>query len=547
VTPVRHRVRARDRVAGIAVAVALLALAGCQPIATVPKPARGGTAVEALVGGPSALNPLFEQDDSTRDVDSVIYQGLTTVDSNQNVVGLLASDWFVSPDHLTYTFNIRTGVMWADGKPFTAADVLFTFHVLQDPEYQQPGAVFWRQLGVAAGGPNQVVFSLRSPSAAFPLALRIGIIAKHLFDGLAPSQIMASPYSGTRAIGTGPFMVAAIDSSAITLDRNPYASPQPYLDHLVMRTYPANDPQQAIQAVVHGTADLVGGLEPQELGALQNTLSNVTILDSRTYTNAFVSLNSVGDGKPFFSDVKVRQALVQAVDRQAVISEVLGGHAEVDPTPIPAGGWAYTPGAAKKYPYDQLGAAKALDAAGWTLAPGSQVRKNKAGLPFRVTLVVTDSYPNREIANAVARQLGAVGVQADVKPVAPMDLVQNYLLGHTYQMALVVFDIGPDPDLYSLWHSGPDPGTLNFAYSKGWGLIDKDLEDGRAAVDQPARLAAYTDFQVLIADQAPAIFLYSAHYDYAVSSRVRGVHIDRVIEPGDRFRYVTDWYVNTGA
>ena len=94
-------------------------------------------------------------------------------------------------------------------------------------------------------------------------------------------------------------------------------------------------------------------------------------------------------------------------------------------------------------------------------------------------------------------------------------------------MALVVFDVGPDPDLYSLWHSGADPGSLNFAYARGWGLIDKDLEDGRAAVEQPERLAAYSDFQSLIADQAPAIFLYSAHYDYAVSGRVRGVRLGK--------------------
>ena len=98
---------------------AVLALAGCQPVATVPKPARGGTAVEALVGQPSVLNPLFETNASTRDVDNLIYQGLTTVDSQQNVVGVLAQDWSVSPDHLTYTFNVRSGVMWGDGQPST--------------------------------------------------------------------------------------------------------------------------------------------------------------------------------------------------------------------------------------------------------------------------------------------------------------------------------------------------------------------------------------------------------------------------------------------
>jgi peptide/nickel transport system substrate-binding protein len=534
----------RPAAISVAVLTALL-ISGCQPIATVPKPAKGGTAVEALVGSPGVLNPLFEQDDTTRDVDAVIYQGLTTVDANQHVVGLLAQDWTVSPDHMTYTFNLRTDVKWADGQPFSVDDVLFTFHVLQDQEYDQPDAQFWRDLGVTQGGPNQVVFALRSPSAAFPLALRIGIIAKHLFDGLAPQQIHDSPYSGIRAIGTGPFKVASIDSRAITLDRNPFANPQPWLDHLVMRTYPANNPQAAILAVRSGVADLVGGLEPEELNTLQSS-TDTTIMDAQTYTNAFVTMNADGAGKLFFADAKVRQALVQAIDRNAVISGVLGGRGDSDPTPIPAGAWAFTASASSKYPYNPTDASIALDDAGWTLSGGSSVRTNKQGVPFSVDLYVTNTYPNQQIADVIKQQLAGVGVQVNVKPVSPSDLVSGHLLTHDYEMALVVFDVGPDPDLYSLWHSGADPGTLNFAYAKGWGLIDKDLEDGRAEVEQPARLNAYADFQSLIADMAPAIFLYSAHYDYAVSQRVRGVHMNHVIEPEDRFQYVTDWYVNTG-
>jgi len=145
---------------------------GCQPVATAPKPARGGTAVEALVGAPGMLNPLFEVDATTRDIDSVIYQGLTTIDAQQNVVGLLASTWTISPNHLSYTFTIRQGIKWADGQPFTSDDVLFTFHVLQDQEYVQPGADSWRQVGIAAAGPGRVIFTLRAPSASFPLALR---------------------------------------------------------------------------------------------------------------------------------------------------------------------------------------------------------------------------------------------------------------------------------------------------------------------------------------------------------------------------------------
>lgn len=512
-------------------------------MATVPKPARGGTAVEALLGQATVLNPLFESNDTTRDVDSVIYQGLTTVDSRQNPVGLLASGWSVSPDHLVYTFDIRSDVKWADGEPFTADDVLFTYHVLQDIEYVQVGASFWREVGIAPGGPGQVVFALKAPSASFPLALRTGIIPKHIFAGMAPQQIADSPYSGVRAFGTGPFKVAAITDKAITLDRNPYANPQPYLDHLVMRTYAASDPQMAVRALLSGAADLAGGLEPQEADTLQGR-TDFAIREARMFTNTFATFNPEGDGKAFFGDVNVRVALAEAIDRQRLISEVLGGRGDPDQTPVPTADWAYSAAAASVHPYDAVAAARALDAAGWLIDPTSKLRV-KSGHQFKVIMVTADSFPNRQIADGVARQLLAIGVEVDVKAVPASQLVNDYLISRNYEMALVTFDVGSDPDQYALWHSGADTGSLNFAYSRGWGLIDKDLEDGRAAVDPPARLAAYIDFQMLMVNAAPAIFLYAGRYDYAVSQRVHGVHMNNAIEPSDRFQYVTDWYVNT--
>ncbi|HKW73466.1 MAG TPA: peptide ABC transporter substrate-binding protein [Candidatus Dormibacteraeota bacterium] len=521
----------------------MLAVAACQPVATVPKPARGGTAIEALLGQPAVLNPLFESNESARDVDSLIYQGLTGVDAQQNVVGVLASDWAVSIDHLTYTFNVRDNVKWADGQPFSADDVLFTFHVLQDLEYTQPGADTWRQVGVAAGGRGQVVFTLRAPEASFPLTLRIGIIPKHIYQGMAPAQISASQYSAVRAFGTGPFRVGAINQLAITLDRNQYAVPSPYLDHLVLRTYPATDPQLAIRAVLSGAADLVGGIQPREVETLQGR-TDLLVQESRMFTNSFVTFNGEGDSKTFFGDPKVRVALVQAIDRQKLISNVFAGRADADPNPIPTAGWAYSAAAGALHPFDAIGAARALDQAGWVPDATTKVRARK-GVVFHVTLVAADSYPNQQIADEIAHQLADVGVQVEVKPLPASKLLTDYLLTRKYQMALISIDVGADPDQYWLWHSSAAAGALNFAYSRGWGIIDKDLEDGRAAVDPPSRLAAYIDFQMIMADVAPAIFLYAGRYEYAVSQRVHGVHLNKAIEPSDRFQYVTDWYVNT--
>jgi peptide/nickel transport system substrate-binding protein len=144
----------------------------------------------------------------------------------------------------------------------------------------------------------------------------------------------------------------------------------------------------------------------------------------------------------------------------------------------------------------------------------------------------------------VGQQLKAIGVDVEVDP-EPAAMMVDVLLGKKYQMALAAFDSGSDPDQYSLWHSGAPENSLNFAGLPRQALIDKDLEDGRSSSDRSSRLAAYADFQQLMGDAAPAIFLYEPHYAYVVSRRVQGVRLNSVIEPVDRFQYVADWYVTT--
>jgi ABC-type transport system substrate-binding protein len=127
-------------------------------------------------------------------------------------------------------------------------------------------------------------------------------------------------------------------------------------------------------------------------------------------------------------------------------------------------------------------------------------------------------------------------------------LVSKYLVGKQFQLALADFENGSDPDQSGFWHSGASPNSLNFTSADRLpkqALIDKDLEDGIDKTDDASRRASYADFQALMADAAPAIFLFEPHYTYIVSKRVRGVRTNPVIEPIDRFQYVTDWYAAT--
>jgi peptide/nickel transport system substrate-binding protein len=535
---------------GTLVLAALFLLTGCTINTALPiartGPVPGGQVVEAITGSPGPLNPLFEQEENARDIDTLIYQGLTTLDKNQKVVGLLAAGWTIGDNGLSYTFNLRSSVRWADGKPFTADDVMFTYGILQSPDYQEPTQQNWKQLKVEELGKLQVKFTLKSQWAGFALAMRHGIIAKHLFQDVRVADMAASQYSGARAIGTGPFKVGSItsDRHQVTLDRNPYARPKPYLDNFVFRSYPLLD--DAVDAVSRGEADMAGELALQAASALARR-PDLVLVQIRTFIVATVLFNLTPDLAVYFNPPSVRQALNQAIDRKKIVRDVLEGRADPAPGPIPPSDWAFSKPAAEKLSYDQVQAQKGLQAAGWTMNLQTGIL-SRAGREFSVTLVTTDAYPFRQVAEEVSAQLRLIGVQVKLAPSVPASvLVSKYLIGRQYQMALTVLDGGADPDQSTFWHSGQSPDTINFAVDRlpRQALIDKDLEDGVANTDVTTRRSKYEDFQQLMSDAAPAIFLFEPHYTYVVSKRVRGLHTNPVIDPGDRFEYVSDWYVTT--
>ena len=502
----------------------------------------GGTFTEAVAGSAGFLNPLFADEDNARDINGLIYQGLTRIGADQQPEPLLASRIELSPNHLTYRVHLRTDVKWADGLALTADDVMFTFHVLQDPAYTLPGGAVWKGVEVKKVAADEVDLTLKAPSAGFLNSLRVGILPQHLFPGDVGS-IPTSPYSGAKAIGTGPFMVESIspDRSVVALRRNSFASPAPHLDRVVFRGYSTLD--AAIAAVAAGEADAVGGLpSPAESAILAR--APLAIHDARTFSFAAVFLD-LDPSRSYLSNPAVRRALSQAIDRRRLIREVLQGNADPQNTPLPPSMWAFSGAAAARYPYDPAAAEKALDDAGWTV-PAQGLNRSQRGRDFIVDLVAADGYPYREIALALERQLATIGVGVHLNVVPPSQLVTRYLGGRAFQMALANLDNGPDPDQFAFWHSSESAYPLNFSRLPGQGLIDKALEDGRVAVEMPARAAAYGELQDLLAEAAPAIFLYEPHYEYFVNRRIGGIHLNKAIDPVDRFQYVTDWYASGG-
>jgi peptide/nickel transport system substrate-binding protein len=352
---------------------------------------------------------------------------------------------------------------------------------------------------------------------------------------------LASASPNINPVGTGPFRMTAQLPDRIVLERNPFAWRKPWLDTLTVRSFPSQ--QSALDALDRSQIDGVSNLSPAGV-ARESPSRQVAVLTAATYQYAELLLNLKSD-EPYFQDKQVRRAIAMAIDRKAIIRDVLGGQATVADGPIPRSiAWAYD-ATAKPPTYDQAAAAQLLDAAGWTLASG---RRTKGGTELTIQLAVSqDVPPYQKVAEAVSRQLAAVGIAVSVQPVTTTALIHDYLNPRTFDMALTAFDNGPDPDVYTFWHSSQThAGGFNFSSMKKNVFMDQDLEDGRATLNLAARAKAYADFQQLFAQDVPAIYLYSPRYAMAINRRIHGVHLDSAIEPMERFAYINDWYVEVG-
>ena len=506
-----------------------------------PRP--GGTYVEGVVGQLGSLNPLFgEATAGSNDLDALLFEPLVRVLPTGAVQGRLASRWEVSPDGRSYTFLLRSDARWSDGTPVTAEDVVFTVRTVQDPQF--PGALLnqsWKDIIATAIDAGHVRFALPGHNAGFMANLELlDIVPAHLLAGKTMVEL-ASASPNLNPVGTGPFRMVANLGDRIQLERNPFSWRRPWLDSLMIRSFPSQ--AAALDTLDRGQIDGLANLTPSG-AAQERSNTQVTVLTGATYQYAELLFNLKSD-EPYFQDVRVRQAIAKAIDRTAIIRDVLGGQAVPADSPIPRSiTWAYD-SAAQQPAYDPTAAAKLLDDAGWTMVNGIRT-KAAISLSFGLT-VSSDVPPYERVAEKVASQLSQVGIVAEVRPVTTASLIHDYLNPRTFDMTLTAFDNGPDPDVYSFWHSSQaHPGGFNFAGMKKNVFIDGDLEDGRNTLDLTARAKAYATFQEDFAKEIPAVFLYSPRYVMAVNRRIHGARLDSAIEPEERYAYISDWYREVG-
>ncbi len=513
-------------------------------VLTHPVPAPTGTYTEGVVGPVGSLNPLFaEGDENAVALAALVFDGLTRVNPGGEVEGALAQDWERSADQKTYRIALKPDIRWADGRPVRAEDVLFSIGLAQDPAY--PGNLLagnWRNIQAEAEDATHLKLTLPAASAAFlGNAAALPILPRHALGGGTMAELRGHPFN-LQPFGTGPFRVAHRDGGMITFERSPTARRAAYLERIVVRSYASDD--EAAQALRRGEID---GLSEPSRGALrQPGAPRVRVLSAETYRYTSLLFN-LKPAVPYLQDRRVRLAIARAIDRSRLIGQALGGQASLSDGPIPAAiSWAVNP-QVRAPTYDPVSARSLLVEAGWPEADPGAPRINAEGRPLRLSLVVgQERGPLRAVAVRIADDLGQIGIQVEIVAVGPGDLLRRYLKPRKFELALVAYDNGPDPDVFLYWHSkAPEVGSFNFVSMRPNVFIDRDLDEGRATSDRAARQTAYFDFQRRLADELPAVFLYSPRFTYAVNQRVQGVTLDSALEPADRFRYVDRWFVNT--
>lgn len=484
-----------------------------------PTPGRGGTIIEAMVGRPHLLNPLYgDSDPIDQQIVKMIFRGLLSYDENNNVVLDLAAKWSVSTDGKVYDVDLKNDQKWQDGQAITADDVVFTYKLTQDPAYDGQEKSTFRDVKIEKISSSHVRFTLKEPFSPFTESLSLGILPYHILKDKSVASIKKDNFN-LKPIGDGRFRVVGIEQDlggglikSLTLK-----SSSSYLDAIKFQFYPTA--QAATLALKLGEVDSFATTELgsfDELNSFSNFQTYQWILNSNQYA-LFFNLS-----KDPLRNLDFRKALTEGTIRPTKFGEESFG-------PIPQKSWAFDKEFAQGT-FNQAEAAKKIAA---------------LNLDLKSPIVIT--VPNKSPLPSIAEQIVAgwkeIGITGKVQIVDLADLLDHKIPNRDFQVLLFGQIFGNDPDTYVFWHSSQaKPPGLNLT-----GLanrrVDRSLEDGRKKSSISDRKTAYRDFQMAISQEVPAVFLYQPRFYYFVSKKIKGINLDSIWFTENRFLGFDKWYI----
>lgn len=331
------------------------------------QPAKGGTYIEGLVGSPRFINPVYAQaDDVDRDLTELIYSGLMKYNEKGEIVLDLAKEYKILEDGKIFEFYLKEDLLWSDGKPLTADDIIFTIKAIQNPSLKSPIRASWLGVKVEKFSELGIRFELRNPSVVFLENCTLKILPKHIWEDISDQNFPLSIYN-LKPIGSGPYKVKEITQDkegnikSLELMTNPnYYGNLPYIQRVIFSFFSNED-----ELVLAFNSNQIKGFSLIAFLPEKNQkLKNDGFFEYRPLIPRYFAVFLNPEKSKILTDKKVRQALNYGTNKEEIINEVLSGQGRTVDSPILPDIYDFE-NPSKIYEFDLEKAKQILDEAGF--------------------------------------------------------------------------------------------------------------------------------------------------------------------------------------
>jgi peptide/nickel transport system substrate-binding protein len=479
----------------------------------------GGTLTFARSIAPTTLDPantIIAGDIYTLDK---IFEPLFITSPAGKLTPWLATSYTVSKDNKTFTFNLRPGVKFSDGKPLTPADVVFSINRARTDKKGPLSFLDFAITGLEAKGSSQVVAHLSSPWAPFvsDISAFCNAILPANFGGGSATSFFDNP------VGTGPFTTKDFKPNApsITLSKNPsyWQSGKPYLDAVTFNF--VDDDNQRLLQLRGGQVDAIDLVPPSQVASLKgNSSLNVSLWPSWQ-----VDLLVLNEKLPQFADRNVRRAITQAIDRNALVSAASFGTAK--------------PGGSFFPPSLQYYSAKTPTLGFSVAAAKASLAKSKYPNGFSTELLIDGGVQKwQTFAQIIQQQLKAIGINVALRPLDHASF-ESAFQKFDYDMFIdyAINDISDPDEMASFELDYKEGGSSSYWSSYNNPAVTNLVRAAQKEFNASKRAALYAQIQAEVAEDAPFVPLDYPPYIYATSTKLNNF----MVNPGGAYRLEGVW------
>ena len=492
--------------------------------------------INAMSAEPSNLIAMIAGDAASSAISSKIFNSLIKYDDVLNYAPDIAESWKISKDQKTITFKLKKGLVWSDNKPITSKDVMFTWKLITNPKTRTPYASDYL-LVKKASTPDDFTFKVTyedNYAPALDTWASLNILPQHILK----DEDINNTYFSREPLGSNYYKLSDwISGQQITLESNNNSIlGEAKISRLTSRIIP--DTSSQFLELTANNIDLMN----------INPIQYKRVFPSKPKLQKKINLfKELGNGYTYlgfnlkrapFNDIRVRQAINYAIDKNEIIKGVLLGLGEPISSPYKPGTRWNNPDISP-YPFSTQKALKLLKNAGYLLNKQGQLAKDGKILKFEI---VTNQNKQREMtAVLIQRRLKEIGIDVKIRVIEWASFVNRFIKTGDFDAVVLGWSLSLDPDQFNIWHSSQQkPGQFNFLGYENK-QVDRLLEQGRRELNLNKREKIYHNFSKLLLEDSPIVYLFAGYGLTAVNKRIKG--IQNPPPAAGIYHNSHDWYI----